>query len=58
MLLLLVQFGAASLLTVAVLLQRVEHLIGQLEVHPQTIADMNLWSKLQQEEKREAQHTV
>lgn len=57
-LLLLVQFGAASLLAVAVLLQRVKHLIGQLQVHPQTIADMNLWSKLQQDEKRAARYSM
>lgn len=49
-LLLLVQSGAASLLAVAVLLQRVEHLIGQLQVHPRPVADMDLWSKLQEEE--------
>lgn len=49
MLLLLVQSGAASLLAVAVLLQRVKHLIGQLEVHPQTIAHVHLWSELQEE---------
>lgn len=46
-LLLLVQPGAAPLLTVAVLLQRVENLIGQLQVHPQPVAHMDLWSKLQ-----------
>lgn len=50
-LLLLVQPGAASLLAVAVLLQRVKHLIGQLQVHPQTISHMDLWSKLKKEEK-------
>lgn len=57
MLLLLVQLGAASLLAVAVLLQRVKHLIGQLQVHPQPVADMNLWSELRQE-KRAARYTV
>lgn len=57
-LLLLVQLCAASLLAVAVLLQRVKHLIGQLQVHPQTVTDMNLWSELQQEEKRAAHYTV
>lgn len=59
-LLLLVQAGAASLLAVAVLLQRVEHLIGQLQVHPQPITDMDLWSKLEEERNRyvlEAQAT-
>lgn len=33
-LLFLMQPGTASLLTVAVLLQRVEHLVGQLQIHP------------------------
>lgn len=51
-LLLLVQAGAASLLAVAVLLQRVEHLIGQLQVHPQPITNMDLWSKLEEERNR------
>ena len=51
-LLLLVQSGAASLLAVAVLLQRVEHLIGQLQVHPQPVTDMDLWSKLEEERNR------
>lgn len=45
-LLLLVQPGATPLLAVAVLLQRVEHLIGQLQVHPQTVTDVDLWSEL------------
>lgn len=48
-LLLLVQSGAASLLAVTVLLQRVIHLIGQLQVHPQPVAHMDLWSKLEEE---------
>lgn len=52
-LLLLVQPGAAFLLAVAVLLQRVKHLIGQLQVHPQPIADMDLWSELEEEERME-----
>lgn len=46
-LLLLVQPGAAPLLTVAVLLQRVENLIRQLQIHPQPVANMDLWCKLQ-----------
>lgn len=53
MLLLLVQPGAAFLLAVAVLLQGVEHLIGQLQVHPQPVADVDLRSKLQEEESRQ-----
>lgn len=50
MLLLLVQSGAAPLLAVAVLLQRIKHLIGQLQVHPQPVAHMDLWSKLEEKE--------
>ena len=50
-LLLLVQSGAASLLAVAVLLQGVEHLVGQLQVHAQPVAHVDLWSKLQHEER-------
>lgn len=46
-LLLFVQSGAAPLLAVAMLLQRVKHLIGQLQVHPQPIAHVDLWSKLE-----------
>lgn len=49
-LLLFVQLGAAFLLAVAVLLQRVEHLVGQLQVHPQAVAHMDLRSELQEEE--------
>lgn len=45
-LLLLVHPGAALLLVVAVLLQRVEHLIGQLQVHPQPVAHVHLRGKL------------
>lgn len=46
-LLLLVQSGTASPLAVAVLLQRVKHLIGQLQVHPQAIAHEDLRSELE-----------
>lgn len=46
-LLLLVQPGAAPLLTVAVLLQRVEDLVGELQVHQDTITHLHLWSKLE-----------
>lgn len=45
-LLLVVQPGAAPLLAVAVLLQGVEHLVGQFQVHPQTVAHVHLRSKL------------
>lgn len=50
-LLLLVQSGAAPLLAVAVLLQGVKHLIGQLQVHPQPVAHVDLWSKLQRQDR-------
>lgn len=51
MLLLLVQSGAALLLVVAVLLQRVEDLIGQLQIHPQPVTHVNLWSKLHRQDR-------
>lgn len=50
MLLLLVQPGAASLLAVAVPLQGVKHLIGQLQVHPQAVTDVDLRGKLDEGE--------
>lgn len=53
MLFLLVQPGAAPLLTVAVLLQRVEDLVGELQVHLHTITHQESWSKLEGEEMRE-----
>ena len=45
-LLLVVQSGAPPLLTVAVLLQGVEHLVGQFQVHAQPVAYQHLRSKL------------
>lgn len=48
---LLVKSGAALLLAVAVLLQRVEDLIGQLQIHPQPVTHVNLWSELQRQDR-------
>lgn len=50
-LLLLVQSGGALLLAVAVLLQRVEDLIGQLQIHPQPVTHEDLWSELQRQDR-------
>lgn len=46
------QPGAAPLLAVAVLLQRVEDLVGELQVHLDTITHVDLWSKLERVKER------